>query len=144
MLNQRIDLSYDFQASFDVYLGNNANGADGLAFVLQNDPLGANAIGGDGGNYGAVGIKNGLGIAFDTWQNANLGDMAGDHTDFFKTGAPLATSRISDQQSIGNGNVDRWQLAQCAGQLERHGSHPDVLVRRQAAGLAQPGHRRQV
>ena len=30
MLNQRIDLSYDFQASFDVYLGKNANGADGL------------------------------------------------------------------------------------------------------------------
>ena len=45
MLDQRIDLSYDFQASFDVYLGNNANGADGLAFVLQNDPLGAHALG---------------------------------------------------------------------------------------------------
>ena len=127
MLNQRIDLSYDFQASFDVYLGNNAKGADGLAFVLQNDPRGANAIGGGGGNYGAVGIKNGLGIAFDTWQNANIGDMAGDHTDFFKTGAPLATSRISDQLPIGNGNA-RWPLAQCAGQLERDGPHPDVLV----------------
>ena len=87
MLNQRIDLSYDFQASFDVYLGNNAKGADGLAFVLQNDPLGAKAVGAGGGNYGAVGIKNGLGIAFDTFQNANLGDMAGDHTDFFNTGA---------------------------------------------------------
>ena len=46
MLNQRIDLSYDFQASFDVYLGKNANGADGLSFVLQNDPRGAKAIGG--------------------------------------------------------------------------------------------------
>ena len=31
--------------------------------------------------------------------------MAGDHTNFFKTGAPLAASRLSDQQSIGNGNV---------------------------------------
>ena len=71
MLDQRIDLSYDFQASFDVYLGNNANGADGLAFVLQNDPLGAHALGGNGGSYGAIGIKNGLGIAFDTWQNAD-------------------------------------------------------------------------
>ena len=105
MLNQRIDLSYDFQASFDLYLGKNANGADGMAFVLQNDPLGAKALGGDGGNYGAVGIKNGLGIAFDTFQNANLGDMAGDHTNFFKTGGPLAASRISDQLPIGNGNV---------------------------------------
>src|SRR5262249_49310586 len=40
MLNRRIDLSYDFQGSFDVYLGSNSNGADGLAFVLQNDPRG--------------------------------------------------------------------------------------------------------
>ena len=144
MLNQRIDLSYDFQASFDVYLGNNANGADGLAFVLQNDPRGANAIGGDGGNYGAVGIKNGLGIAFDTWQNANIGDMAGDHTDFFKTGAPLATSRISDQLPIGKRQRQRWPLAQRAGQLERDGPYSDLLVRRQAGGHAQPGHRRQV
>jgi Bacterial lectin/Domain of unknown function (DUF1929) len=105
MLNQRVDLSYDFQASFDVYLGNNANGADGLAFVLQNDPLGAKAVGGTGGNYGAVGINNGLGIAFDTFQNVNVGDMAGDHTDFFNTSLPGAASRISDQLPIGNGNV---------------------------------------
>ena len=106
MLDQRIDLSYDFQASFDIYLGNNDGGSDGLAFVLQNDPLGAHAVGAFGGNYGAIGIKNGLGIAFDTWQNAEFGDMAADHTDLFNTGVPLATSRISDQIPIGNGNVE--------------------------------------
>ena len=145
MLNQRIDLSYDFQASFDVYLGNNANGADGMAFVLQNDPHGANAIGGGGSNYGAVGIKNGLGIAFDTYQNANIGDMAGDHTDFFNTGAPLAASRISDQLPIGKGGN------------ATDGDWHNVLVSWSAtdhtltywfdgkqAGYAQPGHRRQV
>ena len=108
MLDQRIDLSYDFQASFDVYLGNNANGGDGLAFVLQNDARGANAVGAGGSNYGAIGIKNGLGIAFDTWQNADIGDMTGNHTDFFKTGAPLATSRISDQLPIGNVKDGHW------------------------------------
>ena len=106
MLDQRIDLSYDFQASFDIYLGNNDGGSDGLAFVLQNDPLGAHAVGALGGNYGAIGIKNGLGIAFDTWQNAEFGDMAADHTDLFNTGVPLATSRISNQIPIGNGNVE--------------------------------------
>ena len=104
MLSQRIDLSYDFQASFDVYLGNNAKGGDGLAFVLENDPRGAHAIGGQGGTYGAVGIKNGLGIAFDTYQNAN-GEIAGDHTNFFNTSLPGALSRVSDQQKIGNGNA---------------------------------------
>jgi Bacterial lectin/Domain of unknown function (DUF1929) len=105
MLNHRIDLSYDFQASFDVYLGDNSNGADGLAFVLQNDLRGANAIGAAGGNYGAIGINSGLGIALDTFQNANFGDMVGDHTDFFNSGASLETSRISDQLPIGGGNA---------------------------------------
>jgi Bacterial lectin/Domain of unknown function (DUF1929) len=109
MLSHRIDLSYDFQASFDVYLGNNSNGADGLAFLLQNDPQGANAIGAAGGHYGAIQIRNGLGIAFDTYQNTALGDMVGDHTDFFNTGAPLETSRIGDQLPIGGGNVKDGQ-----------------------------------
>jgi hypothetical protein len=105
MLSQRVDLTYDFQASFDLYLGNTAKGADGMAFVLQNDPLGSNALGATGGNFGAIGIGNGLGIAFDTYQNASLGDMAGDHTDFFNTSLPLALSRVSDQHALGNGNV---------------------------------------
>jgi hypothetical protein len=106
MLNQRVDLSYDFQISFDLYLGNNAKGADGMAFVLQNDPHGADALGANGGNYGAIGIKNGLGIAFDTWQNNGFGEIAGDHTNFFNTSLPLGLNRISDQQSIGyNGNA---------------------------------------
>jgi hypothetical protein len=110
MLDQRVDLSYDFQISFDLYLGNNVKGADGAAFVLQNDPLGADALGRAGGSYGASGLKNGLGIAFDTWQNANLGEIAGDHTNFFNTSGPVATSRLSDQLTLGNGNVtnDKW------------------------------------
>lgn len=105
MLDQRVDLSYDFQISFNLYLGTNTNGGDGMAFVLQNDPRGSDSLGGLGGNFGAVGIQNGLGIAFDTWQNALLGDIAKDHTDFFNTSAPLALSRVSDQLVLGNGNV---------------------------------------
>ena len=37
-----------------------------MAFVLHNDPNGANAIGGAGGNLGAMGLQNGLAIEFDT------------------------------------------------------------------------------
>jgi hypothetical protein len=105
MLDQRVDLSYDFQVSFNLYLGNSVKGGDGVAFVLQNDPQGEDALGGLASSYGAVGVKNGLGIAFDTWQNPLLGDIAGDHTNFFNTSAPLALSRLSDQLSLGNGNV---------------------------------------
>ena len=144
MLDQRIDLSYDFQASFDVYLGSNANGADGLAFVLQNDPLGAHALGGNGGNYGAIGIKNGLGIAFDTWQNAELGDMAADHTDLFKTGVPSAISRISDQIPIGNGNVTDGQWHNVLVSWNATDHTLNYWFDGQLVGSAQPGHRRQL
>ena len=46
MSNERIDLRSDFDLSFDLYLGNkDAAGADGMAFVLHNDPFGGDATG---------------------------------------------------------------------------------------------------
>ena len=53
-----------------VLLGNKPNGGDGMAFVLHNDAFGANALGNGGGGLGAGGIRNGLAIQFDTYQNA--------------------------------------------------------------------------
>jgi hypothetical protein len=100
MFAQKLDLTHDFDIDFSVYLGNNAHGADGLAFVLQNDPNGTAALGAAGGNYGAVGIKNGLGVAFDTYQNA--GEIAADHTDFFNTADGTV---IGNQVALGNGNI---------------------------------------
>lgn len=44
-----------FQASFE-YLDAGGGGADGVAFVLQNDPAGVSALGGAGGGLGYVGI----------------------------------------------------------------------------------------
>jgi hypothetical protein len=45
----------------------NPVGADGLAFVIQNDPSGSSALGGAGDNLGASGIANGVAIAFRTY-----------------------------------------------------------------------------
>jgi hypothetical protein len=42
-------------------------GADGLAFVIQNDPNGPNAIGDPGDGLAASGIANGVAIAFRTY-----------------------------------------------------------------------------
>jgi len=42
-------------------------GADGLAFVIQNDPSGASAIGSGGGGLAASGLANGVAIAFRTY-----------------------------------------------------------------------------
>ena len=39
MSDKRIDLTHDFDLSFNLLMGNKANPADGMAFVLQNDPL---------------------------------------------------------------------------------------------------------
>jgi Bacterial lectin/Domain of unknown function (DUF1929) len=99
-LGQRVDLSYNFVVSFDVNFGANANGADGMAFVIANGTHGTGALGGSGGGYGAAGIHNGVGIAFDTFSNA--GEMAVDHSNFFVT---QTSARISDQTKIGTGNV---------------------------------------
>ena len=69
MSNERILLTHDFSISFNVFLGSNDRGADGMTFVLHNDPRGAEANGGRGGGLGAAGIVNGLAIEFDTFNN---------------------------------------------------------------------------
>ena len=87
-----------FELSFDLYLGNkDAAGADGMAFVLHNDPFGGDATGGGGGFLGALGIRYGVAIEFDTYQNAAFGDIANDHTNFVDTDAPLDPIHLSNR-----------------------------------------------
>ena len=52
----------------EVNLGNkDANGADGMAFVLQ--PYGSNVIGNGGGTLGFNGLTSSIGVELDTWSN---------------------------------------------------------------------------
>ena len=44
-LNDKVDLTHDFNIAFELYFGPK-QAADGMAFVLHNDPNGATAIGG--------------------------------------------------------------------------------------------------
>ena len=73
MSTARMDLRQNFAIALQVYLGTNDGGADGLAFVLHNDPAGVNAIGAPGSGLAIAGIRNGLGIEFDTYAS-NPGD----------------------------------------------------------------------
>ncbi|RYY49731.1 MAG: PKD domain-containing protein [Chitinophagaceae bacterium] len=66
--NTRIDLNLSFDYNFDVYLGNNDGGADGIAFVLQ--PI-STSVGSLGGGMGYQGISPGIGITLDTYQNSS-------------------------------------------------------------------------
>ncbi len=43
--------------------------ADGITFIVQNDPNGALALGGGGGTIGAEGIQNSVGVGFQSWDN---------------------------------------------------------------------------
>jgi gliding motility-associated-like protein len=75
--NNRIDLSQSFNFTFDVNLGcNDANGADGISFVLQ--PI-STSIGSTGSGLGYQGITPAVGVTLDTWQNTVEGDPAFDH-----------------------------------------------------------------
>jgi len=95
MAATRVDLSKAFKLTFDINVGNKDAGADGMGFVLDNDPAGINAIGAAGGGQGLIGIKNGVGITFAT-------DGATDQTGFVKTSdgsaqsAAVALSNIED------------------------------------------------
>ncbi|MBP6022736.1 lectin-like domain-containing protein [Ferruginibacter sp.] len=74
--NNKIDLSQSFDFNFDVFLGSNDAGADGIVFVLQ--PI-STSVGSTGGGLGYDGITPAVGVTIDTWQNGNDNDPAFDH-----------------------------------------------------------------
>lgn len=65
-----LDFSGAFSVDYTINLGNNDGGADGMAFVIQNDPSGLCACGSAGGSLGATGISNSLIIEIDTYLNS--------------------------------------------------------------------------
>lgn len=75
--SNKINLNNPFDFVFNVYLGClDANGADGIVFILQ--PL-STSIGSAGGGMGFQGIAPSVGIALDTWQNTEYNDPFYDH-----------------------------------------------------------------
>ncbi|MFK7748458.1 MAG: L-type lectin-domain containing protein, partial [Kordia sp.] len=73
-----IDVTEDFVVEFRGFFGtNDANGADGITFILKNTQT--PEIGNLGGGMGYEGINNSLAVEFDTWQNNELGDPFFDH-----------------------------------------------------------------
>lgn len=88
--NNRIELSQSFDFTFDVFLGCNDGGADGIAFVLQ--PI-STIVGSSGGGMGFQGINPSLGVTLDTYQNSTPdGDPAYDHIAIQLNGDVLHTT----------------------------------------------------
>jgi hypothetical protein len=67
--NSTLDFNADFSYDFTVNLGTSDGGADGMAFVIQNDPAGICACGNSGGGFAAEGIANSLIVEIDTYLN---------------------------------------------------------------------------
>lgn len=105
----QVDVTEDFEISFDVFLGSDNGGADGIAFVLHNSAAGSGAAGDPGLGLGAVGISNGVGIEFDTFYNVNAaGDIVNDHTNFFDTDAAATNSHLNAAVDLGDIEDGQW------------------------------------
>ena len=61
-----------FQASF-TYWDYSVGGADGMAFVVQNDPRGDTALGAGGGGFGYNGITNSVAVEFNIYSANGVG-----------------------------------------------------------------------
>lgn len=90
-----LDLTQPFDIQFRMNFGYlDANGADGICFVLHTQ--GTTAIGQSGGGMGYQDFGTSVGIEFDTYQNGDSNDPVYDH---------VAIQRNGDINHIGPGNV---------------------------------------
>lgn len=103
-----INLNNSFDFSFDVFLGcNNGNdAADGIVFVLTNNPQGLGS-GGGGLGYGGGNQPYSLGVEFDTWENA--GDPAYDHIGIQSGGLMSHNVAAAVPALTNSGNIDNCQ-----------------------------------
>lgn len=103
----KMDLSSDFNLEFDVYLGNNDGGADGMAFVLQ--PL-STGEGTGGGGIGYLGISPSLAVEFDTYQNGDRSDPSADHLSLQSNGVinHYTANNLQGPVSVSNLENGQW------------------------------------
>ncbi len=83
---KRIDLRYNFDIQYSVYLGTNPNGADGMAFVLQSVGNTIQGTSGSGMGYGY--ISPSIEVEYDTYVNSDFqaSDPLYDHMCIMKNG----------------------------------------------------------
>ncbi len=79
-----------------------SGGADGLTFILQNDPAGMDALAGGGENIGYGGIINSLAVEFDTWQNDY--DPNSNHIGVNTNGSMVSLSTYSAPPDLNSGS----------------------------------------
>ena len=102
----KVDIKAGFDLYFDFFLGcQDANGADGVAFVLQQV---STTVGSTGGGLGYMGVTPSIAVEFDTWQNNSLNDPIYDHLAIIADGNPDHNSpqNLAGPVGILPGNVN--------------------------------------
>ena len=91
--NEKINLDLAFDSIFTVYIGGDDNGADGIAFVMHNDPRGTNAMGTPGqylgyaGSSGSPTISPSLAVEIDNYYNPGFySEIPCDHITIVRDG----------------------------------------------------------
>ena len=105
----KIDLNNPFDFIFNVYLGClDANGADGIVFMLQ--PI-STSVGAAGGGLGFENVVPSVGITLDTWQNELNNDPWYDHISIQTNGNLNHGTDLAGpvQASVSNANIEDCQ-----------------------------------
>jgi gliding motility-associated-like protein len=105
---EQIDLNQPFDLEFLMNFGDiDANGADGICFVLQT--VGTNALGESGGGLGFLGFSPAFAVEFDTWQNMPYGDPFYDHI-----------------AMVSNGDVDHFSANAISPPVQASSTSPNI------------------
>ena len=88
----KLNLNESFESQFKVYLQHTQPGADGIAFLVQDD--GPRALGGWGGGIGYRGIRNSVAVEFDTFQNTT--DPSSNHLAVVLHGNPDVHAAVGE------------------------------------------------
>ncbi len=111
----QLDLSLPFELEFYMSFGSSdANGADGMVFVLQTE--GTDAIGLNGSGMGFQGFNPSFGIEFDTYSNNAQSDPAGNMND------PV----MDHVAFLRNGNVNHNSTLNVAGPVQADATNANV------------------
>ena len=95
-------ISGGFETTFSFIInGITPDFADGLAFVIQNDPSGSGALGLCCGQIGYGGMTNSLAIEFDTFLNAGWNDPNANHIGVQSCGAAENTADHDTSCNLG-------------------------------------------